>query len=122
MKETEELKVIKATDLLTETEKLKYEGYRFLVIVCTRVLEGFELTYSFDKEYHVVHLRFTVGLDAKVSSITSLYLPAFVSENEIHDLFGLNITHIAKGVDFHGTFFRLAKKAPWSELPVKGGK
>ena len=36
----------------------KFQGYRFVQICCTRVPEGFELTYSFDKDYELKNLRF----------------------------------------------------------------
>ena len=108
------------TDLLQEVENLKFQGYRILQICRTRVPEGFELTYSFDKDYELKNLRFTLADGEGITSITSLYLPAFVCENEIHDLFGVPINHIAKGLDFGGKFFRLAEKTPWHDLP-KGG-
>ena len=49
-------------------------------------------------------------------SVTSQYWYAFVWENEIHDLFGLNVEFIAPEVDYGGKFFHLAKPMPWHEL------
>ena len=69
------------TDLLQEVENLKFQGYRFVQICCTRVPEGFELTYSFDKDYELKNLRFTLADGEGITSITSLYLPAFVCES-----------------------------------------
>lgn len=112
-----EVIAIKPEDILDKAEALKAEGYRMVQICATRVQEGFELSYSFDKDLAMKNLQFTIPLDGKVMSITSAYWPAFIYENEMHDLFGIDIRHIADGVDFHGHFFVTAKKTPWRELP-----
>lgn len=117
---SQDVTFIKADDLLGIAEKCKFAGCRFIQVCCTRVPAGFEMTYTFDKDFVLKNFRFTVTEEEPVTSITSLYLPAFVSENEIHDLFGVHIVHIASAVDYHGKFFRLAKKTPWHDLP-KGG-
>ena len=51
-----------------------------------------------------------------VMSITSLYWYGFVWENEIHDLFGLDVRFIAPDVDYGGHFYHLAQKTPWHDL------
>ena len=84
-----------AADLLGKAAQYKKDGYRMVQILCTRVPEGYELTYM---------------------SVTSQYWYAFVWENEIHDLFGLNVEFIAPEVDYGGKFFHLAKPMPWHEL------
>ena len=48
----------------------------------------------------MLNLRLEVPRDAEVPSITGIYLCAFLVENEIKELFGLNITGIA--IDFEG--------------------
>ena len=62
------------------------------------------------------NLRVVVPLEGSVMSVTSQYWYAFVWENEIHDLFGLNVEFIAPEVDYGGKFFHLAKPMPWHEL------
>lgn len=113
--------LIQASELLDRVEQMKNGGYRLVQICCTRVPEGFELTYSFalDTTYEFCHLRLTVPVTGWVMSITSLYWPAFIYENEMHDLFGIDIRHIAHDVDYKGTFYRLAEKTPWHDLPKK---
>lgn len=103
-------------DLLGKAAQYKKDGYRMVQILCTRVPEGYELTYSFDKDYVMENLRVVVPLDGSVMSVTSQYWYAFVWENEIHDLFGLNVEFIAPEVDYGGKFFHLAKPMPWHEL------
>ena len=108
---------IKAADLLDRVHSLHDEGCRLVQICCTRVPEGYELTYTFDRAYNMYHLRLTVGETTPVISITSLYWPAFIYENEMRDLFGVQIRHIADEVDYGGSFYRLAKKTPWRARP-----
>ncbi len=103
-------------DLLGKAAQYKKDGYRMVQILCTRVPEGYELTYSFDKDYVMENLRVVVPLEGSVMSVTSQYWYAFVWENEIHDLFGLNVEFIAPEVDYGGKFFHLAKPMPWHEL------
>ena len=105
-----------AADLLGKAAQYKKDGYRMTQILCTRVPEGYELTYSFDKDYVMENLRVIVPLEGSVMSVTSQYWYAFVWENEIHDLFGLNVEFIAPEVDYGGKFFHLAKPMPWHEL------
>ena len=105
-----------AADLLGKAAQYKKDGSRMVQILCTRVPEGYELTYSFDKDYVMENLRVIVPLEGSVMSVTSQYWYAFVWENEIHDLFGLNVEFIAPEVDYGGKFFQLAKPMPWHEL------
>jgi ech hydrogenase subunit D len=102
--------------LLERAARFKKEGCRLVQILATRVEEGYELTYSFDKNFFLYHLRFTVPLDGSVMSVTSLFWYAFIWENEIHDLFGLDVRFIAPEVDYGGHFFHLAQKTPWHDL------
>ena len=76
--------------------------------------------YSIDRriiQKQALHcLRLTAALDGSVMSITSLYWYGFVWENEIHDLFGLDVRFIAPDVDYGGHFYHLAQKTPWHDL------
>jgi len=107
---------IQIPDLLGRVAQYKKDGYRMVQILCTRVPEGYELTYSFDKDCVLENLRLIVPEEGSVMSVTSQYWYAFVWENEIHDLFGLNVEFIAPEVDYGGKFFHLAKPMPWHEL------
>ena len=53
-------------DLLGKAAQYKKDGYRMVQILCTRVPEGYELTYSFDKDYTMENLRVVVPLDGSV--------------------------------------------------------
>ena len=59
-----------AADLLGKAAQYKKDGYRMVQILCTRVPEGYELTYSFDKDYVMENLRVVVPLEGSVMSVT----------------------------------------------------
>ena len=113
-------KSIEVSRLIGEVETLKNAGYRLSAISCVKVGEVYEINYSFDKEYELENLRITVTLDTEVPSITGMYWGAFVYENEMHDLFGIQVRGM--NIDFKGTFIRTAIKYPFSVTTAKGEK
>lgn len=106
--------LVEPINLLNKVALMKKDGCRLVQILCTRVEEGYELTYSFDKDYFLYNLRVIAPEHSSVMSITSQYWYAFVWENEIHDLFGLRVEFIAPEVDYGGHFFHLAEETPWN--------
>ena len=81
---------IKSADILKQVSRFKREHARLVQILCTRVEEGYELTYTFDKDYFMYHLRCLVPVYRSVMSITGQYWYAF---------------------------YHLAEKTPWHDLP-----
>lgn len=110
---------IHPANLLRIAANMQTDGCRLVQILCTRVAEGFELTYSFDSDYTLVNVRCIVPEDESITSITSQYWYAFVWENEIHDLFGLKVDFILPEVDYKGNFYHLENKTPWYDFNVK---
>lgn len=99
-------------DIPELSSKRKNDGSRFVQILAVNTESGIDLIYSFMKDgklcnYKVESLN---KEQAVVPSITDNFLAAFVFENEIHDLFGVNIKDIA--IDFQGNFYALAQKEP----------
>ena len=117
MSESQELVLIEKSDLVGRVAELIAEGYRLVQIGCSTLPGAYELTYSFDREYLLKNIRFTVVPGEEVPSISVIYPGAFLYENEIHDLFGVVITHIA--VDYRGTLYRTALRVPFSVSNVK---
>lgn len=77
-----------------------------------------ELTYSFDKAGALLHLRLLAVPGEKVPSISGVYFPAFLYENEIQEQFGVNFE--GKVVDFKGTLYKTAVRVPFAvAAPVK---
>ena len=96
------------------------QGYRLVQICCTALEDAIEINYSFDKDYRFTNLRLTVHPGEEVQSVSIIYWCAFVYENEMKELFGVNIKNIA--VDYQGHFYRTAVPAPFVEDRNDAGK
>jgi ech hydrogenase subunit D len=98
--------------LLDRVSARRKEGYRLVQISATRLPENVEVTYSFDRDRQLTNLRLQVpAAEARVPSISSIYGCAFLYENEMHDLFNLQVDGMA--VDFHGHLYETAVKFPF---------
>ncbi len=74
------------------------------------VHDGVEITYTFDKDMTLHHLRVLLPHGCELDSVSELYASAFLYENEIKDLFGVPFHNLT--VDYHGEFYRTAQKTP----------
>lgn len=111
---------ISVGQLLERVSSLRKLGYRLVQINATTLAEHLELTYSFDLDSALVNLRLQVPREtARVPSISSIYWAAFIYENEMHDLFKLDVDGMA--VDFGGKFYNTAVKYPFgsTKAPAK---
>ena len=77
----------------------------------------FELSWAFARgaEFETIREQIVVG-DA-VPSISEFFGAAFLYENEIRELFGINVTGI--GLDLKGQLYKTATKVPFSHAAVK---
>ena len=97
----ENLEKIAIDQLLAETQKCKYEGYRFITATCAdNGDETIDIIYHFDKDYEMKNYRVTFNKGEEVPSISKIFLCAVLVENEIKELFGVNVTDIA--IDYGG--------------------
>lgn len=120
MIEEQKIREVQVERLVEEVRKMKDGGYRLVQIGAAAVRDGYEVNYSFDKEYNFENLRLRLPSNAvEVPSVSSVYWSAFLYENEIHDLFGIRISGIA--VDYKGDFYRTTVKFPFGK-PGDGGK
>ena len=101
-------------ELLPKVLKIKADGYRLVQICSTRTKEGFDLVYSFAMEYDMINLVFSLAEEEEIPSISDIFAPAFLYENEIHDLFGINIKMM--NVDYKGNLYRLSQKTPYKNI------
>lgn len=116
MIETQDLRETTPDRLLGEVLEMRSAGYRLVQIGATRN-EMFEVNYSFDKDLKFVNLKIKlVDNDQEIPSISGIYWSAFLYENELHDLFGLQIRHI--NIDYQGNFYKVARPAAFAEKPV----
>ncbi len=116
MLEEQEMVSIDKKELVGVAAELMASGYRLVQICCTTLADGYEMNYSFDRDYRFKNLRFTLKPGEEVQSISCIYWNAFLYENEIHDLFGIPITNIA--IDYKGTLYRTRIPTPFG-LPEK---
>ena len=114
------IKPIEVGMLIGEVEELKNAGNRLVAISCVKVGDVYEINYSFDKDYELLTLRISVAGNIEVPSITGMYWGAFVYENEMHDLFGIQVRGM--NIDFRGTFIKTAIRYPFSVPATKGDK
>lgn len=108
---SQKFKNIKLTDLSKEASARKKDEWRFVQILATKTDKGTDLIYSFMKDGLLENLKVKNVKDKDVvPSVSKEFVEAFVFENEIHDLFNINIKDIV--IDFKGKFYNVAVDAP----------
>ncbi|KJJ85971.1 ech hydrogenase subunit D [Candidatus Omnitrophus magneticus] len=113
MIENQEMRQVTSSELTKQVELMKKDNYRLVQIGCTSIAEIMEINYSFDKAYKFVNLKVIVpAKEHVIPSISGIYPNAFFYENEIHDLFGINIVNIS--IDYKGNFYRTSVKFPFN--------
>lgn len=105
----QDIKEINAEDILEEVNNIKLYNYRFVAMTCEKEGESYELTYHFDLDFQLKHLRFTVDAGAVLKSISSIYPAALLIENEYQDLYGFKYEGLL--VDYKGRLY-LAENSP----------
>ena len=94
---------ISKDQLLAEVQNMLFNNYR--LITATYIDTGneeFAVIYHFDKDLEMTNFRLTVKKEEEVPSISKIYFSALLVENEMKELFGLNVTNIL--VDYGGHF------------------
>ena len=97
----ENVKEIPVQELLGEVQNLQYDNYRF--ITATSVdnnNDTLDVLYHFDRDYELVNLRITVSKGSSIPSISKIYFCAMLVENEMKELFGLDVENMA--IDYGG--------------------
>ena len=98
-------------DLVLRALEARNNGYRLVQICATRTKTGFELLYSFGMGSELMNLSIAIPEDAEIMSISNIFTPAFLYENEITDLFGVNIKQIS--LDYQGKLYRIETPTPF---------
>ncbi len=104
---------IQPIELLSRVSGLKEQGCRIVQICCSKKEDAYEMDYSFDNCGALIDLKLTVSPGDEIDSISAIFLPAFLYENEIESLFGLKIRN--KAVDFGGKLYQTAKQTPFAD-------
>jgi len=119
MIEVQQIINIEPNELVNKAYEIHSEGYRLVQINCTKLGETLEFNYSFDKEMAFINLRMNVPMGTEITSISGIFFPAFLYENEMHDLFGVTVKHMK--LDYNGNLYKLAVKAPFVTDTSKRG-
>ena len=100
-------------ELLSNVMTLKNNKLRLSQICCAYSNEKLEVLYSFadDNTNDYINLRLTIDKDTDVASITEFYPYAFLYENEMKELFGVNIKMI--NLDYNNKLYRLHDETPF---------
>ena len=107
------LKEITPDQLLGEVMALKNAGTRLSQICCAYSQEKLHVSYSFanDETYEYINLRLVIDKETPVCSITEFYPYAFLYENEMKELFGVNVQMI--NLDYQNKLYRINEEAPF---------
>jgi len=107
----QEMTDIDKKDLLNRALSFKKTGYR-LAQICAVGQGDLTILYSFIKDDKLLTLRFPNRPPEPVDSISFLYSYAFLYENEMKDLFGVNMANM--NIDFKGRLYETSHVAPFN--------
>jgi len=123
-RERQAVEEIPVSTLLERVQKMRSEGWRLVHAACTRLVADQEVSYCFDRDgqslvspdaaslhgMHTLRVRLPMN-DPELPSISPFYWPAFLYENEMHDLFGITVKGMA--LDFHGHLYTTMVPTPY---------
>jgi NADH:ubiquinone oxidoreductase subunit C len=121
----ENITEISIDQLLGETQKMSCHNYRFVTTSCVDLGDGnLDVLYHFDKDTQLWNLRIKAKRGEQVPSISKIYLCAVLVENEMKELFGLNVMCMAIDYGGHMLLTPEALKNPQSKITIeqRGGK
>lgn len=108
--------IIDKAELISTVQGLLDEKARFGTATCLDLGDKFEIIYHFAPQESgepLKHIRVKIAKDDTIPSISSMYLCAALIENEIQELFNVQISDIA--LDWQKRFLR-SKESPEAEL------
>lgn len=110
---------IDKVDLLNVTNEKKNDDWRLGQICCCFLEKEnvYEVSYSFCKGYDLVNYRLVVEREEEVPSISRVYRSAQFYENEMKELFGLNVEYMK--VDMKNKLYRIDVETPFVPAPPK---
>ena len=108
--------LVDKAELISTVQGLLDEKARFGTATCLDLGDKFEIIYHFAPQESgepLKHIRVKIAKDDTIPSISSMYLCAALIENEIQELFNVQISDIA--LDWQKRFMR-SKESPEAEL------
>ncbi|MBQ1681869.1 MULTISPECIES: NADH-quinone oxidoreductase subunit C [Agathobacter] len=104
---------IEKVELLSVIMEKKNALWRLVQICCAMVNDQYEITYSFANGYEFENFRLIVDKDEEVPSISRVYNAAIFYENEMHELFGLNVSEIK--TNLKDRLYRIDAQTPFKK-------
>ncbi len=111
MREQYDMFEIGPGEIALRTLEHKRGGFRLGQICALRTEGGYELLYSFIKDYHMTNYKVVIDEDTEIVSISDVFPSAMLYENEMSELFGVNIKYI--NFDYHNKLFRIEQETPF---------
>ena len=105
-------------EILEYAQRMHEVHYRLIQISATRISDRIILDYTYGRGYEARNFKTEIPGDGEIPSISGVFYPAFLYENEIHDLYGIHIRHLE--IDYEGKLYRTAVKNPFN--PLKTGE
>jgi ech hydrogenase subunit D len=109
---------------LTRVGEYQKGGWRLALINATTVPAAdeatpgvFEVTWAFAKDLEFETIRETINQADAVPSVSDFFGAAFLYENEIRELFGIDVTGL--GLDLKGQLYKTATRIPFAHSAVK---
>jgi ech hydrogenase subunit D len=114
MNEEQSFPPISVEGLLAKVCEFRDQGWRLVQIGAAAVGDAIEVTYSFDLGGRLSNLRVSLPAEGppRIPSVSSVYPCSFLYENEMHDLFRIQVDGMA--VDFKGKFYRTTVPFPFA--------
>lgn len=89
----------------------KKANARLVQICAVNTENGFDLLYSFADNYHFLTYKIAIGVEEDIISISDIYPPAALYENEMMELFGVQVDYI--NLDYERQLYNIAEETPF---------
>ncbi|MBQ9322187.1 MAG: NADH-quinone oxidoreductase subunit C [Eubacterium sp.] len=108
--------------LLPKTMEIKNRGFRLSQACAALIKDNIELSYSFakDETYELETFRIVTDQETEIPSITEIIPAAVFYENEMKELFGVNIKMI--NIDYDNKLYRIEVESPMAPKKPKEGE
>jgi len=93
-------RTVSKSEFITEIQKMLGMNYRLGTASCLDLGDRFEVIYHFEQGVDLANIRVHIGKNDSLPSISHIYPSAAIIENEMKELFSINI--VGSTIDFKG--------------------